>query len=802
MFDEPFLIIFIILAIYIVVQLRKIKKGISDLDQLKDGLTELQRDVRRQAKPSVTSAPLPEIVTPPPLPPTPPHEVAISVPVILTPPMQEDSEELRLPPILTKEPDVPVPAWVQSAREILNRIWQWILVGEEYRPQGVTMEYAVATTWLMRVGIVLLVACVGYFLKWSHDNNLIGQTTRVAMSILFGVAMLGGGIRLLGNRWNILGQGFAGGGLATLYFSMYALGPLYHLLDSMVLVFALMILVTITAGILALYADSLLIAIFGIIGGFCTPLLLNTGITNYPALFSYLLLLNIGILGIAHKRQWRLLNYLGFVFTYALYISALGSYKNTDFTIAITFLSLFFITHSTLVFLYNLRRAQVASLLEIFHLVFNAGLYSWFAYDLIVKAYGRPYPALMTLAIALYYVLHVVAFVQNKSNDRRLLVSLIALAGFYTTLTMPLVMEQESLTFAWALQALMFLWIGRRLDSAFLRQVAYVIYALTFIRLALFEFPRFDFSSAAPADMTLYWKAMATRLWAFGGAIGSIAAAFFLELHHSLRPSDKPITPLPDTPDFAPACITHRIFFWSAVAVIFLYLHSELYMLFNYFTPWRPAMLTGLWCAMGLGFLLLYRSAQTTSFFVGLIFFTAGAIAKTLWVDMPGWQWCESGYFNMAYTPFLALTRWLDFVSVLALLGAGAALLYRQGSKTVVPAIFGYTALALLWLYSSTELFSLLHWKLREFEAGGISILWTVFAISFITGGIWKRVRAIRIVGLSLFAVVALKVFIIDLAHMPTIYRVIALMVIGTLLLLGSFAYLRASKGFTKEELT
>jgi hypothetical protein len=35
---------------------------------------------------------------------------------------------------------------------------------------------------------------------------------------------------------------------------------------------------------------------------------------------------------------------------------------------------------------------------------------------------------------------------------------------------------------------------------------------------------------------------------------------------------------------------------------------------------------------------------------------------------------------------------------------------------------------------------------------------------------------------------------------MPALYRVIALMVIGVLLLLGAFAYLLASKKFTKEE--
>ena len=82
------------------------------------------------------------------------------------------------------------------------------------------------------------------------------------------------------------------------------------------------------------------------------------------------------------------------------------------------------------------------------------------------------------------------------------------------------------------------------------------------------------------------------------------------------------------------------------------------------------------------------------------------------------------------------------------------------------------------------------------FQAGGVSVLWTLFALSFVAGGIWRNARPIRLTGLLLFAVVTAKVFLIDLEHMPSVYRVIAFMAVGALLLLGSFAYLRASRKF------
>lgn len=789
------LIILCVLSVVVLLKLMNIRDALNRLPYIEDRLKNIERQ-SQTARPMETSATPP---TPAPLPLAPPP-IPRTAPVTPVAPAAASQTPAHAPHPTIQPPPEPVPpktpAWVESATSVLKRIWQWILVGEEFRPRGVAMEYAIATTWLVRVGIVALVGFVAYFLKWSIQRELIGPAARVAISILFGLGLMAGGRRLLGKRYHILGQAFVGGGLATLYFSMYALGPLYHLLDSRALVFGLMVLVTLSAGVLALEAQSMLIAIFGIIGGFCTPILLRTGTPNFPALYGYLLVLNLGIFAISLLRPWRLLNYLGFLFTYGIFLGSQAQYRREDFPVVMTFLALFFVVHSTLVFIHNFRRRLPCTILEIIHLILNAGVFSLAGYYLIRDAVGRPYPAILTLALGLYFMLHVALFLRTRLTDRPLLLTAISLAVFYTAMTMPLVLEQESLTIAWSLQAYLFLRLGRCMDNRFLHHLGYALYAVTACRLAFYEFPRFDMPGVStPASWNVYGKALTHRIWTFGSVITSLVAAFRLE-RRFLAPAGQPASSPNDIPDAIPTSFARHAFFWGVTAALFLYLQFEMHTLFALLKPWRMPALTALWCSAAVLFVMLYRTTRSTANLAAAIFFAAGAVMKTLLFDLSFWHFSHHGYFGVPYVWPAPCARILDFAFVIAILTLGAAWLRAASSPRAIPAAFGYTSLALLWLYGTLEIATLLHWKLPAFQKGGVSVWWTIFAFAILAGGIWRNIRPIRYAALLLFSVVILKIFFHDMTGMPTIYRMAALMVLGILLLLGAFVYLRAAKRF------
>jgi predicted membrane protein DUF2339 len=73
-----------------------------------------------------------------------------------------------------------------------------------------------------------------------------------------------------------------------------------------------------------------------------------------------------------------------------------------------------------------------------------------------------------------------------------------------------------------------------------------------------------------------------------------------------------------------------------------------------------------------------------------------------------------------------------------------------------------------------------------------LSGFWGALGFAAIVAGLVRRKRALRLGGLGLLALAVGKVFLVDLAHLESIWRVGSFLAIGLLLLAGAFAYQRA----------
>src|SRR5258708_33308806 len=108
-------------------------------------------------------------------------------------------------------------------------------------------------------------------------------------------------------------------------------------------VFLFMLVVTASTCAMALSQDAEILAVFAITGGFSTPLLLSTGVNREIALFSYLVLLDLGILALVIFKPWRRLLLLGFIGTLLLYVGWYAEFYNrSQLQATLIFATIFF----------------------------------------------------------------------------------------------------------------------------------------------------------------------------------------------------------------------------------------------------------------------------------------------------------------------------------------------------------------------------------------------------------------------------------------------------------------------------
>jgi uncharacterized membrane protein len=164
------------------------------------------------------------------------------------------------------------------------------------------------------IGGIALFLAVAFFVKYSFEHDLIPAWLRIATGYVIGAGLVGGGLAMRRKDYAVTSQTLCATGVLSLYGVTFASHAIYHFAGNG-LTFAIMTAITAGAFLLAVRMDAAVIAVLGIAGGFITPLLLSSGQDNPFGLFSYLALLNAGLLAVALRREWNFLAVLGTIGT-------------------------------------------------------------------------------------------------------------------------------------------------------------------------------------------------------------------------------------------------------------------------------------------------------------------------------------------------------------------------------------------------------------------------------------------------------------------------------------------------------
>ncbi len=176
------------------------------------------------------------------------------------------------------------------------------------------------TQLLTGIGLLAVLFGLGFFFKYAIEQGWISELGRVVIGLI-----VGGLFIILGNLWRQKHEAYArlltGGGLAILYFSIYAAYQYYQLLDQSI-AGLIMILITALGAFLAHRSDSKGLMVFALFGGFLSPIMLRGDTDRHVAFFVYLTVLNAGVLALMAKRYWMELAYtalIGTVFNFVIW---------------------------------------------------------------------------------------------------------------------------------------------------------------------------------------------------------------------------------------------------------------------------------------------------------------------------------------------------------------------------------------------------------------------------------------------------------------------------------------------------
>lgn len=339
---------------------------------------------------------------------------------------------------------------------------------------------------IVRVGMVVMFFGMSFLVKYAASEGYIPLELRLAAvaAIALALVILGWKTREKAGGYGLVLQG---GGIAALYLTVFAALKLYSLLPPGVSLVLMLVLVMLGAA-LAILQNAQILALMATAGGFLSPILTSDGSGNHVALFSFYLVLNIGILAIAWFKTWRMLNWVGFVFTFVI-TSAWGvlSYEPHLYASTQPFLLAFFALYLLVSILFSIKQPPKLTGLVDGSLVFGLPIVGFGLQTALLKhtEYGLAISAIVLSAI--YVFLARLLWVKYQQTHRVLIESFIALGVTFATLAIPLALSAEWTSATWALEAAGLIWVGLRQQRLLPRVAGYLLHIAAAVSLLIHD---------------------------------------------------------------------------------------------------------------------------------------------------------------------------------------------------------------------------------------------------------------------------------------------------------------------------
>jgi len=673
------------------------------------------------------------------------------------------------------------------------------------------LEKIIGESWINKIGILIVIIGVAIGAKYSIENELISPLTRIILGYLVGIGLLGFGIKLK-PKFEGYSAVLVSGSISIFYFITYFAYSFYNLIPQ-ILAFAMMLIFTVFTVFAAIKYNRVVIAHIGLIGAYAVPFLLSSGSGRVDILFSYMLIINLGILFISIKRDWKTLHYSAFFFTWLIYgswfadksfYSSLQGYE----ALGIGFATAFFLIFYGVSLFNNIISKEKLDKINIILILLNSFIYFGFGYGIFnSNTKLDTYLGLFTLFNAVIHFVVLFFIKSKKLADSTLFYSTLGMVFTFITIAIPIQLDGSWVTLLWIAQGTILFWIGKTKNIPIYEKISLPILGLSFLSLLEdWSFYRY----ANNGDIQAFWN-----INFLTGILAILGYGFvvYLSRKHAETEENQKFSPFNAIKSFylpALLVLTAYLTFRNEIAYYFNYWleNSSLkgkeiseiddYSLYNYDINVFKNIYLIAYSLVFFGGLALLNFHKFKNKVLGISAIVIGLLtllsAQTFGLEELGelrYAYINGGsneYFDVNFN--YILVRYLLWGSVAFALWA-----IFKNTKSIIENTKFHIFLEMVIHISILNFLSneLVTWMdiagYQDIFKLGLSILWSVYSLLLVSLGIYKKKKYLRISALVLFGVTLAKLFLYDISNLSTISKTIVLIVLGLLLLIISFLY-------------
>ena len=364
---------------------------------------------------------------------------------------------------------------------------------EEYATSETNFEKYTGENLFGKIGILIFIIGIGFFVKYAIDQNWINETARTLMGYAVGAGMLVLAERLH-KRYHTFSSLLAGGAFG-IYYLITAIAFHYYALFSHTIAFVILCATTIFMSAVSVLYDRKELAVTALVGGFIAPFIISTDSSSIISLQIYITILNIGMFCLAMYKKWAILPMVSFAFTYIILwgTTALGSFSDSEavstYPTLFAFATLFYVIFLLpVVFILRTQYGEntrlgllgIITANSFMYLIYGDFLLQHFEASSDTTAYLAFFIAAVNLAIHLYLRFRV----EGQDTLRNLM---LGLAVTFASMGIPILFSAANVLMVWAAESVLLLWLFTKEKNRIYELASAVLLLLTLGALAYYR---------------------------------------------------------------------------------------------------------------------------------------------------------------------------------------------------------------------------------------------------------------------------------------------------------------------------